>query len=84
MKKMISSMDPKKFRKFVKFMRDGMIMGSKSYGKYAYLNKDVFRMAKEELRDLADYAYFLYLKLEAIEDKWLEMSKLPEVTKKEK
>ena len=55
--------------------RQRLADGAKEYGPTAFVNADVFQMAKEELVDLSNYARFLYYKLSALE---LQITQLEE------
>ena len=71
--------DKKMFNKFTKFMYKGIKFGSKEYGDYSYANLNMIKMMKEEARDLGCYAYFMFLKLEQLEKKILNLKDLKEV-----
>jgi len=71
--------DLKNFRKFTKFMYKGISEGAKKYGDRTYIKLDMVKMAKEEVRDLACYAYFLWTKLNALQSNLL--TTLTEVNK---
>ncbi|MHA1754286.1 MAG: hypothetical protein ACTSYR_02085 [Candidatus Odinarchaeia archaeon] len=74
--------DPKLFKKFVKLMKKGIDRGTVEYGKYSYIKLDMIDMAIQEVRDLANYAYFLYIKLTLLKEKILK--EIPEVTGEKK
>ena len=71
--------NPKLFKKFIKFMYKGIVHGAKKYGDHSYINRDMIEMAKEEIRDLVNYGYFLWIKLNALRNNLL--STLIEVVK---
>ena len=60
--------DRKNFDEFTKFMYAGIKKGSKKYGEKTYTKLNMVTMAKEEIRDLACYGYFLWSKLNALEE----------------
>ena len=52
---------------FNRMTRERLEAGAKEYGETAFVDADVFQMAKEEVVDLSNYARFLYYKLSALE-----------------
>ena len=60
------------FNAFTKFMKEGLDKGKKEYGQEGFTKNDVIKMAEEELRDLAVYAFLLCQKLKLIRIKFLK------------
>ena len=52
---------------FITNMRRGLAIGAKKYGLKGFLKNSPIRMMKEELRDVANYAFMLYMWVDAIE-----------------
>jgi len=49
-------------------MEDGLDLGRKKYGLKGFIKNSPVRMMKEELRDVANYAFMLYAWVELIEE----------------
>jgi len=62
----------KDFDDFIQAMMEGLEKGSKEYGYEGFCKNDVIKMAEEELRDLAVYAFLLFRKLKLIRIKFLK------------
>ena len=57
----------KDFIKFSRFMQSGLKQGEKEYGKYNFLkesNDKILTDIQEECRDIANYSYMLWYKIE--------------------
>ena len=59
----------KEFNDFSSFMKKGLEKGTKEYGKYSFLKKDDENLLidiQEECRDIANYAFMLWMKIEML------------------
>lgn len=59
------------FNNFTKFMSEGLKKGEKEYGKYSFLSQSTEKHLidiQEECRDIANYAYMLWYKVEQLKN----------------
>ncbi len=70
----------KQFNQFVAKMRQGIDVGQRKYGDAGLFGDSQLAMAKEEVRDLAVYAYLTWLKIDMLERKLVKKSQLKEFT----
>lgn len=71
------------FNDFISKMRTGLVAGEYKYGNGAVISDNMFEMMEEELRDVVNYSYLLYLKIQWLKKKFLDASDLKEFTGKE-
>ena len=69
----------KSFDKFVKDMKVGLTVGEQKYGLSGLTDDNHLEMLKEELRDVACYAYLLYQKIEMIQKNILQYDDVKEL-----
>lgn len=70
----------KEFNNFVEKMRQGIDVGQIKYGDKGLFGDSQLRMAQEEVRDLAVYAFLTYLKLDLLIQGLVKKEDLKELT----
>lgn len=68
------------FNAFVEKMREGIDVGQKKYGDEGLFGDSQLRMAQEEVRDLAVYAFLTYLKIDLLIKGLVKKEDLKELT----
>jgi hypothetical protein len=73
----------REFKKFIKEMQTGIDVGQKKYGDKGLFGDSQLEMIKEEVRDLACYAFLTWLKVDMLQRKIVKKSDLKEFTGKQ-
>jgi len=72
----------KEFKKYTQLMQHGLEIGEKKYGS-GVVKDNMLEMMEEEIRDFSTYGFLLYLKLQLLKQKFIELKDLKEVTNSE-
>lgn|GEM_PF-6177005 len=72
----------KDFKKFIGMMQTGLEHGQEKYGDTGLFGDSQLEMIEEELRDVASYAYLLFLKIQMLKRRMVKITDLKEITGK--
>jgi len=73
----------KEFKQFISEMKEGIIVGQKKYGNEGLFNDSQLEMIKEECRDISNYGFLLWLKIDMLQKRLVKKEDLKELTGKQ-
>jgi hypothetical protein len=73
----------KEFKQFINEMKEGIVVGQKKYGNEGLFGDSQLEQMKEEARDLANYSFLFWLKINMLQKGLVKKEDLKELTGKQ-